>query len=180
MPTLRLWWRSITLAQKRFHLHKTGRHHSDFCLTTIPQLKLDSPQLCDINKHFPWLCMWSMVLHPLCAGWITVSVCKGRVNQVVSTLHILRVLNQKNSMQIMGLRQGSNPPCSTMCSRGKKVYVTFPSSVNTSTGCPSPVHLSCVNGISNASTYWENEVLQDGNICLQTADRQDQHMGLKG
>lgn len=50
----------------------------------------------------------------------------GTVNQVVSTLHILQVLNQKNSMQTMGLRQGSNPSCPSICSRGTNIMLPYP------------------------------------------------------
>lgn len=77
----------------------------------------------------------------------------GTVNQVVSTLHILQVLNQKNSMQIMGFRQGSNPSCLTVCSEGKNIYVAFLISMNM--GHPSPAHLSCMKSISNVSAYSE-------------------------
>lgn len=89
----------------------------------------------------------------------------GTVNQVVSTLHIPRVLNQKNKMQIMGLRQGSNPSCPTICNRGKNIYVAFPSSVNM--GHPSPAHLSCVKSISNLL----RGKMQDRNIYLRRTQR---------
>lgn len=173
MPTLMLWWSNITLGQKRFCLHKTGRPHSDFCLASIPHLKLDPPQLCHVNKHFPWLCMWSTVKCPTSQG-VTPTLCT--VNNCIwvhgnskSILHILQVLNQKNRMQITGFRQGSNPSCLTICSRGKNIYVAFPISVNM--GYPGPAHLSCVKSMSNMSAYSEGKCGTGASICKQYRDR---------
>lgn len=78
-----------------------------------------------------------------------------QINQVASTLHILQVLNQKNSKQITAFRQGSNPSCLTICSRGKNIYAAFPISVNM--GHPSPTHLSCVKSVSTVSAYSEGK-----------------------
>lgn len=130
MPTLMLCWSSTTLGQKRLCLHKTGRHHSG-----IPHLKLDPPWLCHVNKHFPWLCMWSTV-KCLTSQGVTPTFCRvynciwvhGNSKSSVNILHILQVLNQKSRMQIMGLEQRSNPSCPTICSRGKNIYIAFPTS----------------------------------------------------
>lgn len=67
MPTLMLWWSNITLGQQKFTMHKTGGI-TDFCLASIPHLKLNPPWLCHVNKHFPWLCMWSTVKCPTSQG----------------------------------------------------------------------------------------------------------------
>lgn len=96
-------------------------------------LQLDSLQLCHVNQRFPWLSTWSTAKCPaspcripgLCKV-ITPSGCRGTVNRAVSTLHI------------PGLRQQSDPSCPTACSVGRIC------TMNTSSGCSSPMHLSSV------------------------------------
>lgn len=49
--------------------------------------------------------------------------------------------------------------------------------MNMSSGCSSPMHLSSVRAVPSASTYWRNEVLRDGSIRPQTAGREEQGVG---
>lgn len=165
-------------------MNRTGRHHSDFCLASIPHLKLDPPRLCHVNKHFPWLFMWSMVKCPTSQG---VTPTLFRVNNCIwvhgnsktSCQHFAYPAGPKPEKQhadhVAQTRKQSIRP--TICSRGRNTYVAFPSSVNT--GHPSPALLPCVKKHFQCECLPRGK-MQDGNIYLRTLQRQDRHMGLKG
>lgn len=157
-------------------MNRTGRHHSDFCLASIPHLKLDPPRLCHVNKHFPWLFMWSMVKCPTSQG---VTPTLFRVNNCIwvhgnsktSCQHFAYPAGPKPEKQhadhVAQTRKQSIRP--TICSRGRNTYVTFPSSVNT--GHPSPALLPCVKSISNVSAYPDGKCRMGTSICELYRDR---------